>query len=379
MSEPISAGLFLWKLFDATLGFATGKAAERLLAVRDDTAARQAFDHVADGAYAKLRRRYPLLADEFFEPGYFRGRAGAELAKFWTLTESPDPVRLADADNPYLERDREALVEAAAFFIEEMRLGLLAEPALRVLVNDRLARQPVSAARPGPAAPERRKARLPPPRRLFGRDGAVATLAAALTDAEPAAVLLHGPPGIGKTALSVAALHAAGVATGFGARRWFVPLEGTGTGAGLLDALAESMALPPSPDRPARVMEELGRGRSLVVLDNLETPWEGDPAGTQAALAEIAAHRTTRVLASIRGDERPGGCAWRPWPELRPLDPAEGRDLFLHWAPGAAGDSALGELLAALDGLPLAHWRRRCHRRVKRLRIHGHMRVPGRS
>ena len=48
---------------------------------------------------------------------------------------------------------------------------------------------------------------------------------AAVLAEEPEPVVVLGPPGIGKSKVTVAALHDPEVKVRFGERRWFVPLE----------------------------------------------------------------------------------------------------------------------------------------------------------
>jgi hypothetical protein len=87
------------------------------------------------------------------------------------------------------------------------------------LVTERLKK----AARPPDPSPD--TAPVIPPVRCFGRDADVATLVAALAAPEPAALLVLGPPGIGKTMLTRRVATDAVVVARFAARRWFVELE----------------------------------------------------------------------------------------------------------------------------------------------------------
>jgi tetratricopeptide (TPR) repeat protein len=117
------------------------------------------------------------------------------------------------------------------------------------------------------------------------------------------------------------------------------------------------MGEPPGSDRPARALASLAAAPALLVLDNLETPWEapGQGAATSAALEQLAAVPALRLLASIRGSERPGRVRWRRPDDLAPLDEADATALFLAVTEGeGAVDPALPGLLALLGGLPLA-------------------------
>ena len=61
------------------------------------------------------------------------------------------------------------------------------------------------------------------------------------------------------------------------------------------------------------------------------------------------------VAVSARGTGRPAGLRWRDFAMVSPLPLADARRLFLPVAgPGFAADPRLDELLAGLDGVPLA-------------------------
>jgi tetratricopeptide (TPR) repeat protein len=200
---------------------------------------------------------------------------------------------------------------------------------------------------------------LPAPRPLVGRAAEVDALAAMLLDdADRRPVLVRGGPGIGKTALTIAALHAPGVAARFGGRRCFVELDAVRVGEAVLDAVGEVLGEAEGRDRAARALRRLGAEPSaLLVLDNLETPWETEGQGpaTAEALRRLAAVPGLSLLASIRGSERPAGVRWRGPPEVEPLAPADARRLFLDIAGEEhAADPALDALLAVLGGVPLA-------------------------
>jgi len=91
------------------------------------------------------------------------------------------------------------------------------------------------------------------------------------------------------------------------------------------------------------------------VLDNFETPWTADPLPVEELLRMIAAVPQAAVALTSRGTGRPAGLRWRDFAMLSPLPLADARRLFLAVAgAGLAADPRLDELLAGLDGVPLA-------------------------
>ena len=115
------------------------------------------------------------------------------------------------------------------------------------------------------------------------------------------------------------------------------------------------MGLVPGPDLPARTLADLRQSPAVVVLDNLETPWELDGGGTGEELDHLRAVPGLRLLASVRGTERPGAIDWRVLDEVPPLDQPAARVLFLREAGESyATDPDLDALLEHLGGVPLA-------------------------
>jgi hypothetical protein len=205
---------------------------------------------------------------------------------------------------------------------------------------------------------------IPPRGRFVGRRTDLEQLLAWLLDDVPEPVAVLGPGGIGKSKLTLAALHHADVAARFGDRRLFVRLEDARDEAGVWAALARELGLElDSSHSAAAVMGNLraAPAPTLVVLDNAETPWEADLAAGSAAVEEAFARLAelpgVRLAASLRGFELPGTTTWRPL-LVEPLPEEAAWALFLD-AAGLEGehyrtDPELPQLLARLDGLPLA-------------------------
>ncbi|MGH3157695.1 MAG: DUF4062 domain-containing protein [Streptosporangiaceae bacterium] len=264
------------------------------------------------------------------------------------------PGRLLDQDLSLQERQRAFRSRVrdcgvlAARFATPDQLELLLLQAL----NDLGGNHPPEL----PAGPESRVV-LPAAADLVGRDAEVAGLVGAWLETPPGAVAVLGAPGIGKSSICLAALHDERVAGRFGARRWFVRCDGASTAGTLLSGLAGELGLTgESPqDLAGRVAVYLEAGPGVVVLDNFETPWTADPLPVEDLLRIIAAIPGVGVAVSSRGTGRPAGVRWRDFAMLSPLPLADARRVFLNiTGPGPATDPLLGELLAGLDGVPLA-------------------------
>jgi tetratricopeptide (TPR) repeat protein len=199
---------------------------------------------------------------------------------------------------------------------------------------------------------------LPVPPDLVGRDGEVSALVAAWLAVPPEPVAVRGAPGIGKSAVCLAALHDARVRDRFGPRRWFVRCDGAGSADAVLAgiAVAAGVSAEGAAGRLAdRVDAVLGAGPGVLVLDNFETPWTADPLSVEALLRRVAAIPGVAVAVSVRGMARPARLRWGDFAMLGPLGLPEARRLFLAVAgAGFAADPGLDGLVAAVDGVPLA-------------------------
>jgi hypothetical protein len=199
---------------------------------------------------------------------------------------------------------------------------------------------------------------LPPRPELVGRGDELAGLVRLLLDGDPRPLLVWGGPGIGKTALTTAALHQPAIAARFGDRRYFVALREIRAGEQILDEVGRVIGEPDGEDRAARALRRLeAAGPALLVLDNLETPWETPEQGpaTSRALGQLASLPRLRLMASIRGSQKPQGGRWRVTGEVPPLLPEDARELFCAVAGEEhRDDPALAALLTALGGVPLA-------------------------
>jgi tetratricopeptide (TPR) repeat protein len=196
---------------------------------------------------------------------------------------------------------------------------------------------------------------LPVQGQCFGRDAIIDDLVATALAKPPPPTPVLGPPGVGKTTVTVALLHNRRVERRYGSRRHFVRCESAFEAEALLIGIAAAVGVPIGADLRPRVMAALAAAPALLVLDNVETPWLSDTLATEQLLLALAAVPRLALVASVRGAQRPGGGVWRPAVHVLPLPEDDARKVFLDVAgPAHEDDPDLSELLAALDGLPLA-------------------------
>ena len=199
---------------------------------------------------------------------------------------------------------------------------------------------------------------LPAPPDLFGRAAEVSALVEAWLASPPQPVAVLGAPGIGKSAICLAALHNEQVRQRFGDRRWFVRCDGADSAETLLSGLAAELDV--TGERPAgtlrsRVYDVLEAAPPVLVLDNFETPWIADPLAVEELLRALGTIPGVGLAVSARGTSRPAGLRWTDFAMLSPLPLADARRVFLAVAgPGFAADARLDGLLGELDGVPLA-------------------------
>jgi tetratricopeptide (TPR) repeat protein len=196
---------------------------------------------------------------------------------------------------------------------------------------------------------------LPAPTRLFGRDELFEQLSQLLLHTPSARLLLGGGPGIGKSALSLALLHDKRISARYGHRRYFARCDAA-TGKDLLTAeLSKALGISPGPDKEARTRQALAEAPALLVVDNAETPWQGDQHGAEEWLDYLHSLPGLALVVTIRGQERPLDIPWHASPILTPLDNDNAKAVFLEIAGRhLAQDPLLDTIVAPLGGLPLA-------------------------
>jgi tetratricopeptide (TPR) repeat protein len=191
----------------------------------------------------------------------------------------------------------------------------------------------------------------------LGREDRLNELVASMLASPPRPVPVLGGPGIGKTTMTLAAMHDDRVTERFGVRRWFVRCDGATGAASLLTGLGSELELSADGREPLlpRILKALMGFPGLLVLDNLETPWSVDVLAVEELLGQLSAVPGLMLVATVRGTARPKGLRWRDVDPLTPLALPDARAMFLAVAGGSfASDPELDGLLEAVDRLPLA-------------------------
>lgn len=230
----------------------------------------------------------------------------------------------------------------------------LAADLERLVAEHLKRRQAAVSLAQAPPAPE--PAPVLPPARCFGRGAETDALIDALTAPGDACLLVLGSAGIGKTTLTRRVAADPAVTAHFGARRFFVPLETATDAATLRTAIIQAIGLNPASTSFTAALATLAGKPGLLVLDNLETPWEPDQAATQDVLLALAGTSGVNLLASLRGAAAPASPRWTARPtRVGALSASDARRLFLEVAPEAESDPVhLAHFLTALGGVPLA-------------------------
>jgi predicted ATPase/DNA-binding response OmpR family regulator len=249
-----------------------------------------------------------------------------------------------------------------------------------IIVNERggyrLVSDPVEATIPAQqASAEASTARrqrvvgnLPGQRAPFiGRTASIAQLSKLLAAANVRLVTLHGPPGMGKTSLTLAVGRV--VAPHFPDGVWFVPLSTVTTGELLVATLAQQLRVPQGKEPLlTTLLQYLRDKRMLLVLDNLEQI--ADAAHPIAELLNGTQDLT--ILASSRVPLKVYG-EWtypvkalmlppRSERNVQTLHGYEAMELFItraravrpDWSLTTANAQAVVEICRRVEGIPLA-------------------------
>ncbi|KZO90400.1 hypothetical protein CALVIDRAFT_542727 [Calocera viscosa TUFC12733] len=201
---------------------------------------------------------------------------------------------------------------------------------------------------------------LPPNPRIFhGRESFLQLIQSTLLRDEGARLAILGAGGIGKTSMASAVLHDPHIAVKFGRRRVFVSCEGFTSAKGLVAGLSAALKITSEEkeDLLLHLIDYLLKTACpvLLVLDNFETPWDGvDQDAVEELLRQFDDINNLSFIVTMRGTQRPGGVKWsRPvLTSLEPVDLATARTIYLE--NGGLDGDGLHNLLAPLDGLPLA-------------------------
>lgn len=165
---------------------------------------------------------------------------------------------------------------------------------------------------------------------------------------------LLGPPGIGKSGITLVALNDPRVANRHGKRRYLIRCDSATSREMLVAEIARTAGLQVGPNLEATLLAMLESAPLALAVDNAETPWEADTPQVEEFLAQLAAIPSLALIASLRGATRPGAVKWRQAIQPRQLPLLEARKALAIAGEKVASDPRLEKLLGALDGIPLA-------------------------
>ncbi|KAJ7595220.1 P-loop containing nucleoside triphosphate hydrolase protein [Mycena floridula] len=198
------------------------------------------------------------------------------------------------------------------------------------------------------------------PKIFYGREDALNHISNALCQHKSAKVAILGPGGIGKTSVAQATLHDLNVVQKYGSQRYWIACDSSESANDLLVVVSASFGINTHSHHLHAILACLRvmNGPVLLVLDNLETPWEG--RRTRLEIEELLSHLTgvdnLSLLITMRGSERPAQVQWtRPFlPPLGPISTEAARRTFVAISDADEADPQLGQLLSLTDNVPLA-------------------------
>ncbi|KAJ7155106.1 hypothetical protein C8R46DRAFT_436555 [Mycena filopes] len=195
------------------------------------------------------------------------------------------------------------------------------------------------------------------PQIFHGRDSELAAIIKILKEESPRIAILGGG-GMGKTTLARAVLHHENTTSRF-ERTIFVTAESVNTSIELAARVALYLGLEPGRDSTKSVINCLRKQTPcLLILDNLETPWEPGESrpGVEEFLSAVTSLPQIALIITMRGSERPGNVRWSH-PFLSPLGPLSdvaARQTFAEVADESLRPEEIDRLLQLTDNMPLA-------------------------
>ncbi|KAJ7752671.1 P-loop containing nucleoside triphosphate hydrolase protein, partial [Mycena metata] len=192
---------------------------------------------------------------------------------------------------------------------------------------------------------------------FYGRESELKHVMKMLHKQSPRIAILGGG-GMGKTNLARAILHHPDTIAKF-ETRFFVSAESATNNMELAALIGLHVGLDPGKDLTKAVVQYFCRKpQCLLMLDNLETPWE--PTHSRAGVEEFLSlltdiHHVTLII-TMRGTERPGKVLWtHPFlPPLQPLSDQAAQQIFVDITDNFYEGDDIAQLLRLTDNMPLA-------------------------
>ncbi|KAJ7234460.1 hypothetical protein C8J57DRAFT_1729097 [Mycena rebaudengoi] len=199
---------------------------------------------------------------------------------------------------------------------------------------------------------------LPPCPQIFnGRESELQDVVNIIIQ-DSAHIAILGTGGMGKTSLTIAALHNPQVEAKY-SHRYFVPCHSSPTCTELAATIADHVGLEKGSNMAKKVAHYFAHAPpSLLVLDNLETPWE--PLSARSEVEEFLSLLTDAphlgLMITLRGAEHPSKVKWtHPFlAPLKPLSNVAAWQTFIEVADDGHDDASIKELLELTGNLPLA-------------------------
>ena len=140
-----------------------------------------------------------------------------------------------------------------------------------------------------------------------------------------------GGPGIGKSTIAQALMRRPEIVKRFRDDILFVRCDAVRSAEILAQTLCRTLGVEPTEDESARLVfvRELKDDPTLIIVDNLETPWESDRENVEDLLQHLAETPNVSLVVTMRGNEPPSGANWGRSLHVPTLDLRTARRLFL--------------------------------------------------
>ena len=197
------------------------------------------------------------------------------------------------------------------------------------------------------------------PEIFHGRDDLVESIAQLLLQEETSRVCILGPGGMGKTSVSLAVVELPLIKERFpGGNVLWVPCIEATSATLLLDILSIQLQVPGDKQVTLeKIISELDNLKHprLIVVDNFETPWNGNQKQVGDILRRLAMLSHIAILVTMRGRHPPcdGAIKWQS-KAIESTDEKSCLRIYHENNPDSINDPDVARLLTALGRMPFA-------------------------